>query len=223
MSVAVQNVTDGHSVPTGFSVRPLYIRVSVKDQDGNSIYESGDLDPNGQFRDIQSRYVQEGMLPLDRDLFNLQPKFIVRNQYGGEREEVVPVNFSPSMLPFLRPYTMSWTLTGRPLGVRIHRHGIQVGDERATRYTFDLSQLDPEETYTIDVSLVAPMIPTSLIGTIAEMGFEYGMTAKQLADRVVSGHMPIWHYQTTLSADDAPESAQWSLVDPPPFRYEDLK
>lgn len=223
LKVQVKNVTDGHSVPTGFSIRPVYLRVTVTDAEGAVVYQSGDLDPNGDFRDQHSRYVQHGLLPLDRDLFNMQPKFIVRNLYGGEREEVVPVDFSNSPLPFLRPFPMSYTLAGRPVPVRIHRHSIRPGDHRWATYSVGKDRLTGKGPYDINVKLIAPMIPVSLIGTISEMGFEYGMTAKQLADRVVSGHTVIWEYETRLGFPTSPSSVEWTVKDAVPFRFEDLK
>jgi hypothetical protein len=223
LEVQVDNVTDGHSVPTGFSIRPVYLRVTVANAQGDTVYKSGDLDPNGDFRDRNSVYVRNGALPLDGDLFNLQPKFIVRNMFGGEREEVVPVNFSPSPLPFLRPQPRSYMLMGRPLGVRIQRHSIRPGAHRSADYSVDSDLLTDDGPYEVNVKLVAPMIPVALIGTIQEMGFEFGMTARQLADRVVSGHTVIWEYEGSLDLAAGPESIEWRVVEAVPFRFEDLR
>ena len=82
------NGTDGHPVPTGFDAeRLVWLQITVKDDAGQVVYESGDLDPNGDLRDAHSLYVHNGDLPLDRELFSLQSKFITRNVRGGEREQ----------------------------------------------------------------------------------------------------------------------------------------
>jgi hypothetical protein len=221
--VKVENITEGHSVPTGFSIRPLYLRVEVTDESGNTIFQSGDLDPNGDFRDEHSLYVQHGQLGLDPYLFNLQPKFTVRNIRGGERTEPVPVNYSGSPLPFIRPFPMSFTLAGRPKGLRIKRHGIQTGGHRWAKYKVKGNLLTGSENYNVNVKLIAPMIPVNLINTIKDMGFEYNMTAKQLADRVVSGHTTVWEYSGVIKLNSDIADVDWSKIDNAPFKYEDLK
>ena len=50
--VKVRNGTDGHGVPTGFDAERLaFLRVTVTDPSGNTVYQSGDLDPNGDLRE----------------------------------------------------------------------------------------------------------------------------------------------------------------------------
>ena len=96
--------TNGHNVPTGFDAeRLLWLFVQVRDAHGKLIKQSGDLDPNGDLRDLHSAYVHNHELPLDKELFSLQSRFLTRNVRGGEREQVLAVNYSPSPLPFLRP------------------------------------------------------------------------------------------------------------------------
>jgi len=101
--VAVKNGTNGHNVPTGFDAeRLVWLYVKVVDADGKVLKESGDLDPNGDVRDLHSAYVHNRELPLDKELFSLQSKFLVRNIVGGEREQVLAINYSvlpPSLFP----------------------------------------------------------------------------------------------------------------------------
>jgi hypothetical protein len=87
----------------------------------------------------------------------------------------------------------------------------------------DSDLLTDDGPYEVNVKLVAPMIPVALIGTIKEMGFEFGMTARQLADRVVSGHTVIWEYEGSLDLAAGPESIEWRVVEAVPFRFEDLR
>ena len=47
---------------------------------------------------------------LDKYLFSLQSKFLTRNHRGGEREQVLAVNFSIDPLPYIRPDTRPWHL-----------------------------------------------------------------------------------------------------------------
>ncbi|MDG2127216.1 MAG: multiheme c-type cytochrome, partial [Fuerstiella sp.] len=78
--VEMANGTPGHGVPTGFDAeRLVFLRVHVWDPRGRLVFQSGDLDPNGDVRDSHSFYVHNGKLPLDRYLASLQTKFVTRN------------------------------------------------------------------------------------------------------------------------------------------------
>ena len=124
-TIPVSNGTDGHNVPTGFDAeRLVWLQVTVRDQNGRHIFLSGDLDPNGDIRDTHSIYVHNGERKLDKYLFNLQSKFVTRNLRGGEREQVLAVNYSNDVTPFVRPFTRSLMLTGQPGVARKHRQTI---------------------------------------------------------------------------------------------------
>lgn len=187
--VSVRNGIDAHNVPTGFiGERLVWLHVVVKDPDGNVIFESGDLDPNGDVRDLHSLYVHNGELPLDNQLFSLQSKFITRNIRGGEREQVLSVNYSIDPLPFIRPSVRSTILTGQPAGARIHRLGIPPASTRWARYRVGKKHITSAGAYTVTVRLKAGMVPVNLINEIKDVGFDYGMTTKEVAERVVAGH-----------------------------------
>merc|ERR1711916_46265 len=120
--VVVSNGTDGHGVPTGFDAeRLVFLRVTLTDANGDVLFKSGDLDPNGDLRDTHSLYVHNGEIPLDDQLFSLQSKFLTRNIRGGEREQIIPMNVSIDPLPFVRPETRSSGVYGRPRGARKHK------------------------------------------------------------------------------------------------------
>jgi Cytochrome c554 and c-prime len=191
--VEVKNATTGHGVPTGFDAeRLVYLEVTVSDAAGAVVFRSGDLDPNGDVRDIHSLYVHDGELPLDRQLFSLQSKFVTRMVRGGEREQVLAVNFSPDPLPFLRPSTSSTVLTGRPLGARKHKEGIEPLGHRWAEYSVPASALTGPGPYTARVRFIAGMIPVNLIDAIKDVGFDYFLSAREVAERVVAGQLVLW-------------------------------
>lgn len=197
--VEVASGTDGHAVPTGFDAeRLVFLQVVVRDADGAVVHESGDRDPNGDLRDLHSLYVHDGALPLDRELLSLQSKFLTRNLRGSEREQVLPVNFSPDPLPFLRPESRPTGIYGRPRSTRKHKQVLLPGARRFATYEVARDQLTGRAPYTVDVELVAQMVPVNLIAEISFMGFEYGMSAKEVADRVVAGADVLWRKQLVL-------------------------
>ena len=197
--VKVKNGTDGHGVPTGFDAeRLVFLQVRIRDRDGSIVFESGDRDPNGDLRDAHSLYVHNGELPLDRYLFSLQSKFLTRNLRGTEREQVLPINFSPSPLPFLRPEPRPTGIFGRPRGVRKHKQVILPNQHRWARYKVREGQLTGAAPYTAEIALVAQMVPVNLIAEISFMGFEYGMSAREVADNVVAGSSVLWRRNVVL-------------------------
>ena len=209
LEVTVANGTDGHNVPTGFiAERSVFLQVHVTDKAGQTVFVSGDLDPNGDIRDRHSVYVHQGArgsqeplwrfptepFPLgpvverDPNLFSLQSKFITRNNRGGEREQILAVNLSLDPLPFVRPPTSSRVLNGQPLGSRIHRVGIEPKAARAASYTVGSDQLAGHEgPYKARVRLVTGMVPVNLVHVIADVGFDYGMSPRDVARGVVNG------------------------------------
>ena len=91
-SVRVENGTDGHNTPTGFTgERLVFLQVTVTDASGKVVFKSGDRDPNGDLRDHYSSFVRSGELELDGSLFSLQSHFVVQNGRGGERERIIPI------------------------------------------------------------------------------------------------------------------------------------
>jgi len=197
--VEVHNPTPGHSTPTGFiGERLLYLEVTVTDTTGKVLFKSGDKDPNGDLRDLHSAYVHNGKLPLDRYLFNLQSKFLTRNLRGSEREAVIPVNFSTDPLPFLRPATRSTVLTGRPAGVRLHRLTIPPLTSRWAKYVVKADLLTGHPPYSATIKLIAGMVPVNLIAEIAQVGFDYDMSPREVARRIVEGHLVLWQKQLVL-------------------------
>jgi Cytochrome c554 and c-prime len=198
--VEISNGTDGHNVPTGFDAeRLVFLQVTVTDADGKVVFVSGDRDPNGDIRDLHSLYVHNGELPLDKQLFSLQSKFLVRMTRGGEREQVIALNYSPDPLPFLRPSTRSTILLGRPTGARKHRVTLPPLAARWAEYQVDRDALAGSRgPYTANVKLIAQMIPVNLIPEIKDVGFDYFMSPRDIADGVVEGARLLWERDVVL-------------------------
>ncbi len=195
----IKNGTDGHNVPTGFTAeRLVFLEVTVLDPQGNVVFRSGDLDPNGDVRDAHSIYVHNGELPVDEQLFSLQSKFITLNVRGGEREQVLAVNESVDSLPFLRTSTMPTTLTGRPLSARIHKRSIEPGGVKQAHYKLTSDQMRGPGDYTVRVRLKSAMVPVNLVAAVAGVGFDYGLSPRAVADRVVEGHVLLWERNTKI-------------------------
>ena len=198
--VEFKNATDGHSVPTGFDAeRVVFLRVTVTDSKGDTVFKSGDLDPNGDLRDEHSLYVHNGELPIDDYLFSLQSRFLVRMVRGGEREQILPINYSPNPSPFLRPSTSSTFLLGRPTGARKHREVIPPLSSAWATYEVDESALTrATPPYKATVQIVTGMVPINLINEIKDVGFDYFMTARDIARGVLAGHLVVGERQLVL-------------------------
>ena len=198
--IDIMNASDGHSVPTGFDAeRLMFLEVVVTDAQGRVIYVSGDRDPNGDVRDAHSLYVHNGELPQDKDLFNLQSKFVVRMVRGGEREQVLAVNTSAAVLPFVRPERRPTTLYGRPRGARKHKQTIEPLGKRSAEYEVDGDKLTGPGTYHIRVRFVSQMVPVNLIAAIQGVGFDYGMSPREIADAVVKGAVVVWEKKAKVA------------------------
>jgi hypothetical protein len=204
-AVEFHNGTDGHNVPTGFDAeRVVFLQVTVTDADGTVVMQSGDRDPNGDIRDLHSIYVHNGELPLDDQLFTLQSRFLTRMVRGGEREQVLAVNYSPSPLPFIRPSTRSTVLLGRPLAVRKHRMTIGPFDSKWPAYRVDRDALrGSTPPYKANVKLIAQMIPVNLVDEIQHVGFDYFMSPRDVADAVVEGAMILYDRDVELRPNAA--------------------
>ncbi len=198
--VQVSNGTDGHNVPTGFDAeRLVFLHVTVTDSRGETVFESGDRDPNGDVRDLHSVYVHNGRLEQDRQLFSLQSRFLTRMVRGGEREQVLSVNYSPDPLPFLRPPTRATVLLARPAGARKHRQTLPPLKGRWAEYEVSAQELaGSQPPYEVTVRLIAQMVPVNLIHEIQGVGFDYYMSPRAVADGVVAGAQTIWQRRVAL-------------------------
>ena len=118
--------------------------------------------------------------------------------WGGEREQVLPTPFSLDALPFMRPDPAPLFFLGRPFAMRKQKHGIEPLGKRWATYEVPACNLTGKAPYCVDVKLVAGMIPVNLVHAVAPMGFEYGMSPRLVADRVVAGHVVLHEKQVFL-------------------------
>jgi nitrate/TMAO reductase-like tetraheme cytochrome c subunit len=199
--IEIRNGTDGHGVSTGFDAERLsFAQVTVTDADGRTVFVSGDRDPNGDVRDLHSAYVHNEELPLDRQLFSLQSKFITRNLRGGEREQLLAVNYSVDPLPYIRPDTTPGILIARPGGARKQARILPPLSSRFADYEVPKENLTGRTPYTVNVRLIAQMVPVNLLREIADVGLDYNLTPRKVADRIVGGAHVLWDRTVELPA-----------------------
>ncbi|MCZ6680842.1 MAG: NapC/NirT family cytochrome c [Candidatus Poribacteria bacterium] len=212
--VRVRNVTNGHNVPTSLNiVRMAFLQVTITDSEGAVVFQSGDLDPNGDVRDRHSIYVRNGQLSRDKQLFNLQSKVVTRHLKGGEHEQVLPVNFSPSPLPFSRPSTTSTVLTGHPRGVRIHKRSIKPLGSRWAKYKVKGNALTGKVPYKANIKLITGMFPINLIHALHVVGFDYGMSPRDIGDAIVERHVVVWEYEASIDTAKDVSQVSWKRAD----------
>jgi len=191
--VQAVNATDGHGAPTGFDAeRMSFLQVTVKDADGKTVFESGDRDPNGDVRNQHSIYVHNDELPLDDQLFSLQSKFMTRNLRGGEREQLLAVNYSVDPLPYIRPDTTPGILIARPGGARKHAMLLPPKSFRWAKYSVPAESLTGKAPYTVNIRFISQMVPVNIIEDIQEVGFDYNLSPREVASRVVNGGHVLW-------------------------------
>jgi nitrate/TMAO reductase-like tetraheme cytochrome c subunit len=212
--IDVRNKTDGHALPTGFDAERLFfLQIKVRDADGRLVFQSGDRDPNGDVRDSHSLYVHAGKAPLDEQLFTLQSRFLVRLARGGEREEVLTLNHNISPQPLVRPETRATTIYGRPRGARKHKRSIPPLGEKTARYVVDGDALTGNGPYTVTARFIGQMVPVNLIAKIKDVGFDYKMSPKEVADRVVEGAMTLYEKTATIRVDGTDPGGQTARAD----------
>jgi nitrate/TMAO reductase-like tetraheme cytochrome c subunit len=221
-AIQVRNGTDGHNAPTGFDAeRNVFMQVFVTDPEGKTVFKSGDLDPNGDVRDRHSSYVHHGDLPLDRYLFTLQSKFLTSNVRGGDREQVLAVNYSVDPLPFIRPEPFSTTFTGRPAGARVQRRGLEPFQSRWPEYRVDANELTGPGPYKVRIRFLAQMVPVNLITEIKVAGFDYNMSPRAVADALRDGKILVHEKEVTLPLDG--KKTKINLAELPELAQQDAK
>ena len=198
-SVKVENGHDGHNVPTGFTgERVVWLEVTVTDGAANIVFKSGDRDPNGDLRDGHSSYVHAGQLPLDRYLFSLQSTFVVQSGRGAELEQIVPIPYPSISLPRVLPAPASLIFTGEPSTERNHKKGIEPAGHRWAKYRIDGDALTGKAPYRVKIRLRSQMVPVNLVVAIQDVGFDYGMSAREVADALVEGGDILWEKELVI-------------------------
>ena len=198
-ALEVSNLTDGHNVPTSFDInRTVFLQVTVTDSSGAVVFRSGDRDPNGDLRDRNSLYVLDGQLPYDHDLFNLQSPTYVGIVRGPERSQKLAPPLSLTAMPMVRPAGTPTLLYGRTPASRKHRSALRPNQSRVARYRVPAAALVADETYTIDARLVFQPVPVNLVHASEHVGFDFSLTAREVADRIVAGAAVVWQRRAVV-------------------------
>ena len=143
--------------------------------------------------------MHNGDLPLDKQLFNLQSKFVHINVRGGERLQVIPIPYTVTSLPIVRPTVQSLILTGEPTTERNHRKGIEALGHRWAEYEIDSDMLTGKGPYQVNIQLKVAPAPVNLIAAVQSVGFDYNMSAREIADAVASGHEVLYEKNVTIN------------------------
>ncbi len=133
--VDVTNSGAGHNLPTGFATeRQVWLEVVVRDRAGKTLYISGDIDRFGDLRDENSEEVQKGILAKDRDLFNAQGRFVIKDFRGTEVEAISPTNRLLDPVPYEVPAPWPASILGVSPGARIFKNGIPPHGTKGATY-----------------------------------------------------------------------------------------
>ena len=170
----ITNTNSGHNLPSGsLGAQPeLWLNVAVIDPDGETIFESGYVDSNGDMADLHSLDVAAGTIEHDDQLFNLQTKFLTTNVKGTDREMYLPVNFDVDQLPFLRPPAQPTTVINHPPFVRMEGRSIPPLGSRLAKYKVSAKLMRKPGTYKLAVrmrSRAEPIYFMRFVGATKEM------------------------------------------------------
>jgi hypothetical protein len=197
--IEVRNATKGHGTPTGFDgERQVFLHVIVRDRDNRIVFQSGDRDPNGDVRNLHSSYVRDGKVPLDKQLFSVQSEFLELSAHGGERERILPIPVSQGALPFNRPNESSSLLISHPTATRKQASVIPPLGSFQANYKVPAKALTGKRPYSVEFTFIAQMVPVNLVNEISSVGFDYDLSPRDVASRVVMGGFPLWSHHFPL-------------------------
>lgn len=170
----ITNKNAGHNLPSGsLGAQPeLWLNVALINPAGDTVWESGYVDSNGDMADLHSLDVLEGKLPIDHQLFNLQTKFLTTNVKGTEREMYLPVNMDIDQIPFLRPAAQPTTVMNHPPFVRMEGRSIPPLGSKMAKYKVPAELVSEPGTYKLAVrmrSRAEPIYFMRFVGSTPEM------------------------------------------------------
>jgi hypothetical protein len=151
----VTNLNNGHNLPTGsLGAQPqLWLNAVLVAPDGRKVWESGYLDSQGDLADLHSVDVHKGRVPFDRDLFNLQTKFLITNLKGTDREFPLPINIDVDQIPFIRPPPQPVSAINHPPLIRMENHSLAPCGSREAKYHIPGEALCQQGVYRLSVRL----------------------------------------------------------------------
>lgn len=170
----ITNVDKGHNLPSGsLGAQPeLWFNVALIDPDGQRVWESGYVDANGDMADIHSLEVAKGNIPFDRQLFNLQTKFLTTNVKGTDREMYLPINFDFDQLPHIRPPGVPTTVLNHPPFIRMEGRSLPPLGHRYAKYKVPASLLTKPGKYRLQSrmrSRAEPIYFMKFVGATVDM------------------------------------------------------
>ncbi|MFN3192970.1 MAG: multiheme c-type cytochrome [Aureliella sp.] len=157
----VSNVSEGHNNPSGsLGAQPqLWLNVVLTGPNGQWLWESGYLDGNGDLANQHSIQVRKGIIPPDKQLFNLQTQFLTTNVKGTDREMYLPVNVDIDQLPFLRPGAIPPSVMNHPPFIRMEQKSIPPLGHKMARYKVPGELLCQPGRYKLTVRMRSRMEP----------------------------------------------------------------
>ena len=157
----VANISEGHNSPSGsLGAQPqLWLNVVLTGPDGQWLWESGYLDGNGDLANQHSLQVVKGLIPPDRQLFNLQTQFLTTHVKGTDREMYLPVNVDIDQLPFLRPGNIPFSVMNHPPFIRMEQKSIPPLGAKLARYRVPAELICKPGTYRLTVRMRSRMEP----------------------------------------------------------------
>jgi nitrate/TMAO reductase-like tetraheme cytochrome c subunit len=151
----ITNVNPGHNMPSGsLGAQPeIWMNAALFNPQGKLVWESGYTDSHGDMADLHSRDVRTGKIPDDRQLVNLQTKFLTTNVKGTDREMYLPINLDFDQLPFIRPAGVPTTVMNHPPFVRMEQRSIPPLANRIASYKAPASAMTMPGKYKLSVRL----------------------------------------------------------------------
>jgi hypothetical protein len=170
----VMNTNPGHNLPSGsLGAQPeIWLNVALLDPDGRNIWESGYVDSHGDMADLHSHDVLAGTLKRDRQLFNLQSKFLTTNVKGTDREMYLPVNMDIDQIPFIRPSGLPVSVLNHPPFIRMEMRSIAPLGSRDAKYKVPAELIKKPGKYRLAVRLrsrAEPIYFMKFVGATREM------------------------------------------------------
>ena len=170
----ITNIDNGHNLPSGsLGAQPeIWLNVALVSPSGETVFESGYVDGNGDMADLHSLDVAAGTVEHDDQLFNLQTKFLTTNVKGTDREMYLPINFDLDQIPFIRPATVPTTVLNHPPFIRMEGRSIPPLGWRDAEYKVPAGVMTEPGTYTLAVRLrsrAEPIYFMRFVGATPEM------------------------------------------------------
>jgi hypothetical protein len=151
----ITNINPGHNMPSGsLGAQPeIWVNVALFNPQGKRVWESGYTDSHGDMADLHSRDVRAGKIPADKQLVNLQTKFLTTNVKGTDREMYLPINLDFDQLPFIRPAGVPTSVLNHPPFVRMESRSIPPLGARVASYSAPASALSMPGKYRLSIRL----------------------------------------------------------------------